>query len=432
MTLPAPHSAKLAPARPATWVLLALVAAGLLWWQRAAVAPFLAGYVPGASWIFGEAPSDQAGGERANARRRGGGGAAPVPVVLGKAEAKALPVTIEAIGTIEAAASIQIRPRVDGQIVKVHVGEGARAAKDDVLFTLDDQVIRAQLAGIEATIAKDNAQIEQAERDFRRASELLTSRAGSPVQRETAATAVKMARAQLAADEAQRKALEAALSYTVIRAPVSGRVGVIPIKPGSLVRAGEATALATINQVDPAMVSFAIPQTRLDEVRAAMARGPVRVDVTSGAAKASGAIIFIDNAIDPASGTILIKAQLPNAQESFWPGAFATAAIILDPPGQEVTVPVAALQVGQRGSFVFVAKAGAPDKNGEAGMVVELRPITVSRTSGADAVVAQGLAAGETVVVEGQLRLVDGAAVTPRAAKAGHDEARPHAPRPES
>ncbi len=411
-----------------TWLVVLAVIAGLAWWQRETVVPFVTAHVPAATPYLAKVPglADLAAGKKPDrgagqgeaqggrGSRRGGAGGGPVPVVLAKAETKNLPVTMQAVGRVEASASISIRPRVDSQVLTVDVAEGAKVKEGDQLFSLDDRAPRAQLAQIEAQIARTQAQIEQAENDVRRANDLLKRNSGNVVTRDIATTALKVARAQLEADKASREAIETTISYAVIRAPFSGRVGSIPIKPGAIVRSGDTSPIATLNRVDPAMVSFAVPQARLGELRRAMAEGPVRVDVTAGEDTLSGKVAFIENAIDVATGTVTVKAEVANEAEILWPGAFVTVTLFFDNGEPSVAIPGAAVQLGQDGAYVFVVRDGKS----------VLRPVNVARNAGPDAVIGKGVEPGEEVVVEGQLRLVDGAAVTvkPRTAL---DEADP-------
>ena len=216
---------------------------------------------------------------------------------------KPLPIIIEAVGTVQAIASIQIKSRIDSQIVKVPVEEGALVKEGELLFELDSRTLKAQLGQIEAQIRKDQAQLEQAKRDTARAGDLLTKGAGTVVQRDTNLTAQKAGEAQLQADEAMRQNILTQISYTEIRAPVSGRIGSISSKAGTVVRVGDNTAtsaLATINQVDPIYVAFAMPQIYLPELRAAMAKGDVKVNaIVDDSHRQSGVIAFIENTVDP-------------------------------------------------------------------------------------------------------------------------------------
>ena len=400
-----------------TWIIFLAVIGGAAWWQKEKVVPYVVQHAPFTKPYIAMVPQlapltkskepdangAQGDASGAGGKRGGRGAGGPVSVVLAKAQTKSLPVIIEAVGTVQPTASIPIRPRIDNaQIATVDVAEGAKVAQNAQLFTLDDRTIRAQLAQIDAQIDKDQAQIAQTQSDLDRANDLLSRKAGSAVTRDTAATALKVAQAQLAADRAARDATATTLSYTIIRTPVPGRVGSIPIKVGSIIRLSDSTPLATVNQLDPAIVVFAVPQDRLMELRDAMAKGPVRVDAVTAGKTLSGRVNFVENSIDTTTGTVTVKASIPNPEDVLWPGAFVTVQVVLDGAGPTVVVPTASVQLGQQGSYVFVIKDGK---------TAVLRPITVSRTSGSDTLLSTGVQTGEDVVVDGQLRLVDGASV---------------------
>ncbi len=342
-----------------------------------------------------------------------------VPVVVTQVSEKSLPVVIEAVGTVQAIASIQIKARLDSQIMKVNVEEGALVKEGDLLFELDSRMLRAQLAQVEAQIRKVQSQVAQAKRDLQRSEDLLARNAGTVVTRDTAATAVKTVEAQLEADEAAKASIETQLSFTEIRAPVSGRIGSISSKVGTVVRVGDnsaTSALATINQVDPIFVSFAVPQVYLPDLRAAMARGEVQVNAfVDDRRKQSGSMAFIENSVDANTGTVTGKARIANANEGLWPGQFVRAEIILGVETDAIAVPSAVVQLGPQGPFVFVIDDG----------VAELRPVEVRRTQGGETVIGKGLKSGESVVVDGQLRLVNGAAVSVRPARTGPAAAPP-------
>lgn len=331
-----------------------------------------------------------------------------VPVVVAPVERKAMPVAVDAVGTVQAIASIQIKPRIDSQIMKVNVEEGALVKEGEVLFELDSRTLRAQLGQIEAQIRKDHAQLVQSRRDLQRFEELLAKNAGTQVARDNAVTAVKAAEAQLEADEAAKASVLTSLSYTEIRAPVSGRIGSIASKAGAVVRVGDNSAnstLATINQVDPIYVSFAIPQVILPDLRAAMAKGPVKVTaIVDDSKKQAGTMAFIENTVDPSTGTVTAKARIGNANELLWPGQFVRVEIVLGVESDAIVVPAPAVQLGSQGPFVFVIKDGT----------AELRQVVVKRTQDGQAVIGKGVDSGEQVVVDGQLRLVNGASVAIR------------------
>jgi multidrug efflux system membrane fusion protein len=329
----------------------------------------------------------------------------PVPVVVTKVVKKPLPIVLEAVGTVQAIASIQIKARLDSQIMKVGVEEGALVKEGDLLFELDSRTLKAQLGQIEAQIRKDQAQIVQAKRDTERADGLLTKGAGTVVQRDNSSTTLKSLEAQLESDEATRQSVLTQLSFTEIRAPVSGRIGSISSKAGTVVRIGDNTttsALATINQVDPIYVAFAIPQVFLPDIRASMAKGDVKVNaIVDETRKQSGVIAFLENNVDPLTGTVTGKARIDNATEGLWPGQFVKVEVVLGIEPEAIAVPAPAIQLGPQGPYLFVVKDG----------VAELRNVVIKRTQNGESVIGKGLDGGEQVVVDGQLRLVNGANV---------------------
>ncbi|MCZ0734475.1 efflux RND transporter periplasmic adaptor subunit [Phreatobacter sp. AB_2022a] len=332
-----------------------------------------------------------------------------VTVTLARAERRPMPITVDAIGTVQPIASIQIKPRLDSQVVAVHVAEGALVKEGDLLFSLDDRTLKAQIAQVEAQIARDKAQVEQATRDRDRAADLANRRVGSEVARDNAITALKTAQAQLAADEANRDALVTQLSYTRITAPVAGRIGSIAAKPGAFVRSADTAPLATVNQVDPIYIAFAVPQNTFYDMRAVLSGGPdavnrVTVEATAGGKTARGAIAFIENTIDQTTGTVIAKARMENGSEQLWPGAFVPVKVTLGMEADAVVIPTSAVQIGQNGPYVFAVVDGR----------ATLANITVVRSMGDIAVVSSGLSGGEEVVTSGQLRLVAGTPVVAR------------------
>ncbi|WP_295140897.1 efflux RND transporter periplasmic adaptor subunit [uncultured Reyranella sp.] len=355
-----------------------------------------------------EAQSSPAAGAQPQGRRGRLNPGGAVPVVVMPVTREAMPVVVDAVGTVQSIASVQIKPRMDSQIMKVNVEEGALVKEGDILFELDARTLRAQLGQIEAQIRKDQAQVMQARRDLQRNEELLSKNAGTQVQRDNANTALKAAEAQLDADEASKASVQTLLTYTEIRAPVSGRIGSISNKAGAVVRTGDNSAtstLATINQIDPIYVSFAIPQIILPDLRAAMAKGSVKVTaVIDDSKKQSGEMAFIENTVDPNTGTVTAKARIGNANELLWPGQFVKVEIVLGIESDALSVPASAVQLGSQGPFVFVIKEG----------VADLRQVVVKRTQDGRAVIGKGVESGEQVVVDGQLRLVQGASVTIR------------------
>jgi membrane fusion protein, multidrug efflux system len=389
---------------------------------RLAVLAVIAVAVGGAGYVYRDEVAQKLGLATASAAEKGGAASpaasaqpqgrrgrlnpgGPVPVVVTKVAKKPLPIVLEAVGTVQAIASIQIKARLDSQIMKVGVEEGALVKEGDLLFELDSRTLKAQLGQIEAQIRKDQAQIVQAKRDTERADGLLTKGAGTVVQRDNSSTTLKSLEAQLESDEATRQSVLTQLSFTEIRAPVSGRIGSISSKAGTVVRVGDNTttsALATINQVDPIYVAFAVPQVFLPDIRASMAKGNVKVNaLIDDTRKQSGVIAFLENNVDPLTGTVTAKARIDNATEGLWPGQFVKVEVILGVEPEAIAVPAPAIQLGPQGPYLFVVKDG----------VAELRNVVIKRTQGGESVIGKGLEGGEQVVVDGQLRLVNGANV---------------------
>jgi len=398
------------------WAVLAVVVVvvcGTAWQYRTEVAQKL-GLATASAAEQSSSPAASAQPQGRRGRANPGG---PVPVVITTVTPKSMQILIEAVGTVQAIASIQLKSRIDSQLMKVHVQEGALVKEGDLLFELDARTLKAQLAQIEAQVRKDKAQVEQAKRDSSRADDLLTKGAGTVVTRDNNVTNLKALEAQLESDEAMRQNILTQISYTEIKAPVSGRIGSIPNKAGTTLRVADNTAtgvLAIINQVDPIFVSFAIPQVFLPDLRAAMAKGDVKVNaVIDDNRRQPGTIAFLENTVDPMTGTITAKARIQNDNEVLWPGQFIKAEIVLGVEPNALALPAAAVQLGPQGPYVFVVKDN----------VAELRPITVSRSQGGETVVSGGLKPGEQVVVEGHLRLVNGAPVSARPAA-------PEAPKP--
>lgn len=381
------------------WILvLSLAALGAaIWWKPKEAAEY-AGRVP----VVGPTVAGYLAAAESKPAAAPPRVAPVVPVVLARAERKRLPVTIDAVGTVQAVASIPIKPRIDSQIVTIEVEEGAMVKEGDLLVTLDSRVLRAQLAQADATILKGKAQIEQARRDLARLEDLLAKRIGTEVQRDSAATQVKVQEAQVAADQALRDSIAASLTYTEIRAPISGRIGSVPIKVGTMVRSADAQAIMTVNQIDPIYVSFAVPQSLFGDLRTALSAGRVAIEARVGSSSVPGVIAFVENTVDLATGTVLARALMSNKDERLWPGAFVAVQATLGVQGNALAIPAASVQLGQQGAYVFVVD----DRNR-----AKLTPVTVERQVDGEAVVSAGLTGGEQVVVDGQLRLVDGATV---------------------
>lgn len=375
-------------------------------------------YLKAQSMLTASKPAEPAAPQAGPARR--GGGGQPVVVTLARAEKRSMPVLVEAVGTVQPIAALQIKSRIDSQVMAVHVAEGAAVKEGDLLFSLDDRVLKAQLAQIEAQILRTKAQLEQAMRDRDRAIDLSRRNVGTEVARDNAVTNVKAVEAQLAADEASRQNIQTQLSYTQIKAPVTGRIGSISAKPGAFVRSADTAAMTTVNQIDPIYIAFALPQATFYEMRTMLGddASKVSVEAAVGGRTATGAIAFIENQVDLATGTVTAKARMENGSEQLWPGSFVPVKVTLGTQTDAVVIPAVALQVGQNGPYVFTAKEGRA-------AVVNVK---VARTIGEFVVLAEGLQGGEEVITSGQLRIANGSPVSAKPAGTADAGAAPRAP----
>jgi len=334
-------------------------------------------------------------------------GPPPAPVAVAAVLQRSVPMRLQAIGNVEAYASVAVKSRVDGQIVELHFREGQEVKKGEVLFRIDPRPFEAALKQAEAQALRDVASRDQAASQERRYQELLeknfVSKDAYAQYRTNARTAEATSRASQAALENARLNLE----YTVIRAPIDGYVGRALLQAGNMVKANDTAPLVVINRVKPVYVSFAIPEQQLATVRERMGKGPLVVDVAvpgSDKPLAEGRVAFLDNAVDQTTGTIKVRAIFENAGAALWPGQFYTVRVRLYEQENALLVPSAAVQTGPNGQFVYVVKQD---------MTVEVRKIVAGRAEGEMTVLAQGaLARGEQVVVRGALRLAPGARVS--------------------
>jgi multidrug efflux system membrane fusion protein len=336
---------------------------------------------------------------RAKEGRKAPKGPPAVPVSVVAVVQQTVPVRLRAIGNVEAFATVSVKARVDGQIVTVNFKDGVPVKKDEILFRIDPRPYEAALRQAEANAARDVAARDQARSQEKRYKELLEknfiSKEAYAQIRTNAETADATAKASRAALENARLNLE----YCTIRSPLDGYVGKTLIQAGNLVRANDANALVVINQVRPIYVNFAVPEQALGEVRQYMAGGSLEVEVLPTGQQQQrprGRLIFVDNAVDPSTGTIRLRAQFDNADAALWPGQFVNISLQLYEQADALIVPTQAVQTGPEGEYVYVI-------NDE--MVAEMRRVKTQRTDGDQTVVANGLRKGERVVTRGQLRL---------------------------
>jgi RND family efflux transporter MFP subunit len=360
-----------------------------------------------AYWLTGGSGSSSGA---TNQSRRGGGQDRAVPVEIAQAAKKPLPVRIEALGTVTPIASVAVKTRIDTEIVQVHFEDGAFVKQGDLLFTLDSRALQAQLKEKEGALQRNRAALEGAERDLRRYSELIAKGATTQLNLDNATTQRNVLRGQLAADESAVENLKVQIGYCTIRAPISGRASMAAVKVGNFVRPADATPLATIIQAAPVYVSFGVPQRALPDLRQALAAGSATIDaaIPGDTRHATGQVSMIENTVDANTGMVMVRATMPNADDLLWPGTLVTVRMTLRSE-EGVTVPSAAVQVSQSGSFVFVVKNGA----------ATVQPVTVGRTLDGESVLTSGLDGNEQVVTAGHLLLSNGTRVAVRQAKAG-------------
>ncbi len=366
----------------------------------------------------GSSPSHSAQGRRVTPA---------VPVTTIAAEQGPFPVRRRSIGLLESPAVVVIRSRIESQLLEKHVDDGQLVRKGDLLFTLDDRELLATIARNEAQLAKDEAARDRANADLKRTEELLAKNVAARQQLDEKVAEAKAAEATIAADKAQLDSDRIRLGYTKITAPITGRIGTIRTTPGNLVSSSDAQGLVTITQIRPIRVSFTLPERDLAALRAARrAEQPPTVRVYAAGdlqPLASGQLDFVDSSVDTATGTIMAKATFANQDFSLWPGQYVDVEVDLDTRPDTISIPTVALQTSQKGPFVFVVK---PDGTAELRMV-ETSGIVEDRTA-----IRSGLEPGERVVVEGQLRLADGAQVRDIGLKTGRAAPAQVAPRDKS
>jgi multidrug efflux system membrane fusion protein len=337
---------------------------------------------------------------------RGGGQGAAVPVTAASAQQKAVPLDVTAIGTVIAASTVAVRAQITGELMTVNFKEGDEVQQGQILFTLDKRPFEAALAQADAQLQKDQAQLVNAKAQAVRYQDLAQRGIATREQVDQITTQAASLEATVAADRANIQAAKVQLDYATIEAPISGRTGLLQVHKGNLVRANDTAPIVSINRITPVYVSFGVPESMLPQFKKYMAAGTIRVEARAPndtGAPSVGKIDFIDIAVDTTSGTIKIKGTFPNQDRRLTPGQFVNVNVTLTTDANATVVPTAAVQSGQQGTFVYVIKA---DKT------VEMRPVTIARTHGDDSIVGSGVKAGETVVTDGQLRLVPGGRVS--------------------
>jgi multidrug efflux system membrane fusion protein len=346
-------------------------------------------------------------------RRGGAAQPAAIPVTVALVVQKPMPIQINVIGTVEAYSNVAVHAQLTGQLETVSFREGDDVKKGQALFTLDKRPLEAALQQAQAALDRDLAQAANAKAQLVRYRDLL---ARGIATREQVDQVVANAAALDATVEADRAAIENAkvqLQYATIAAPIGGRTGALMVHAGNLVRANDTAPLVVINQVTPIYVTFGIPEAQLPALKRYMAGGTLHVDArppNDTTPASNGHITFVDNAVDQTTGTIKIKGTFPNDDRRLWPGQFVNVTVGLTTEPNALVVPAAAVQTGQQGQYVFVVKAD---------QTVELRTVTIARSDGIETVLANGVRAGDTVVTDGQLRLVPGTKITVKTPEGG-------------
>ncbi len=358
----------------------------------------LAAFVTRSSWTGGGASAQ--GPQRARM----------VSVEVAKAERKPVPVDVDAIGTVTPISSVALKSRVETTIMSVHFEDGAKVNQGDLLFTLDARQIDAQIEQAEGMLARDQAQLEGAQRDVRRYSDLIGKGATTQVNLDNAKTQADILIGTIRAGQSALDNLKVQKSYATIHAPFSGRISAANVKVGNFVRPADTVPLAVINQMAPVYVTFAIPQRVLVDLREAMAAGESRVVATIPGHQRSeeGKVAMVENSVDSTTGMVTVRGIMNNERETLWPGILVATKLIIRTENS-VVVPTVAVQRSQNGNYVFVVRDG----------VAKVQPVKVDRTFQGTSVIAEGLSGDENVVVDGQLLLSDGSRVEPRARKTG-------------
>lgn len=321
-----------------------------------------------------------------------------VPVTTAVAEQKDVPLQVRAIGSVQPIASVAVRALAGGQLQRVWFHEGDDVRKGQLLFTIDQRPFQATLAQAQANLARDEAQLRNAESEAKRYAELVKKDYVTREEYEKFASGAEAARAVAAADRAAVETARLQLSYCEIRSPMDGRTGSLQVQTGNLVKANDTTPLVTINQITPVYVTFSVPESQLGSVRA---RGLGNVPVSAspqqgGAPVQSGKLTFVDNFVDSQTGTITLKATFANEGRVLWPGEFVNVAMTLSNRANATVIPLQAIQNGQKGQYVYVVTSGDG---------VQMRPVTVVQQLETQAVIGAGVNPGDTVVTDGQIRL---------------------------
>src|SRR5712692_3877669 len=329
-----------------------------------------------------------------------GPGKPAVPVTVAPVVVKSMALELRGIGSVESYSTVSLKSQVSARVESVHFKEGQDVHKGDLLFTLDKRPFEADLRLNQANLERDIARADNAATQAKRFADLFQQGISSKQQNDDMSSAATAAQATLQAD---REAIESAklkLAYCTITSPIEGRTGSILVYPGNLVKENDVPVLVVINQIQPIYVNFPVSEQFLSEIKQFMAVRPLTVQAEipqhQGASE-SGTLSFVDNTVDPGTGTIHLKGTFENGPRRLWPGQFVNVSLKLTDEPNRIVVPTQAVQIGQNGQYVYVVKGDN---------TVDARAVVVTRTVGNDAVLEKGLTPGEKVVTDGQLRLV--------------------------
>lgn len=340
-------------------------------------------------------------GQAANGRTgKPAGPAPPVPVLAATVSKKDVPVQLKAVGAVEARQTVAVKALVGGQLIEVHFQEGQNVTKGDLLFKIDDRPYAAALKKEEANLSRDIADAQYAERESARYADLSKKNAAALADYDRLRSVKEVKAAQVLADKAAVESARLQVEYCTIRSPLDGRTGSLGIHAGNLIKANDTEALVTIVQIAPIGVAFFVPEDRLALIQGRMKEsGALRVEAVipgDDPAPVAGELTYLDNQVDRATGSIRLRADFSNEDQSLWPGQFVDVALTLSTLKDALLVPSQAVRTGQKGTYVLVVKS---DQS------VETRSVTAGAAIGAETVVATGVAEGETVVTDGHLRI---------------------------
>lgn len=341
------------------------------------------------------------GGPQEQGPKKGG---MPAPVRVVQAVKKDVPLELEVVGNVEAYSTVSVTSQVNGQVDKIHFKEGAYVKTGDMLITIDPRPFKAALDQAEAALARDMAQQENAAKEAARYAGLIQKGFVSQSQYDQLQSAADALKAVVAADKAAVANAKLQLDYCHIRSPINGKTGAVLIDEGNLVKANDKT-LVTVMRIQPVFVDFSAPQQRLSEIMKFQAQGQLKVTAlpsAPGLPPQHGVLTFIDNGVDPATGTIKLKAEFDNKSQSLWPGQFVNIVLRLTVEKDVVAVPSEAVQASQKGQYVYAVK---PDGT------AEMKTVTVSRSHGEESIISSGVEPGETVITDGQLQVLPGGKV---------------------